>query len=440
MRIRPRAFPRLYFLLVLASSAVPALSQNLLVNPGFERDFSGWTPATTTSPDSAPPGYVEASAVWTASDASADALSGGAALHAKANTFSGAKAALAQCAPASGGMLVSFGAKFLTVRQYATAQPAVTVSFFSSADCSGTPSGSASAALPIVIPYDGPVETNSGGLWVPVASQAVISPGALSVLFAAGVSATGTSFYGLSYVDAVADDAVLTTAATPLTTALLPSAAWVYGAGGAYWSTQMTLVNPGATDAAVTLKWLGHDMDGRGGSERAYLVPAKQTLALNEEEWELNHPQDYGAILVTSSSPSAFLQSETSTFAFGGTVGQALPAFGPADFAGASPKTIAPIRENVAFRTNLVLANATEAPVTAHVELFAADGTSLGSRDVDLPPLGMTQLNRVAAALGASTLDAGRIAVSTATAGGLVAAYASVIDNTTNDPRTLLPR
>jgi hypothetical protein len=34
----------------------------------------------------------------------------------------------------------------------------------------------------------------------------------------------------------------------------------------------------------------------------------------------------------------------------------------------------------------------------------------------------------------------GRISVSTATPGGLVAAYASVIDNVTNDPRTLLPR
>ncbi len=52
----------------------------------------------------------------------------------------------------------------------------------------------------------------------------------------------------------------------------------------------------------------------------------------------------------------------------------------------------------------------------------------------------MTQINRVGSALGASSLDAGRIAVSTTTPGGLVAAYASVIDNVTNDPRTLLPR
>jgi len=439
MRLHCRSLRRV-FISLIALVAGPALSQNLLVNPGFDRDLGGWTAATSTSPDLAPPGYVEASVGWTSSDASTSALSGGAALHAKANTFSIASAALTQCAPVSEGMLISFGAKFLTSRQYATARPAATVTFFSSADCSGAASGSATASQPFVIPYAGPAETNSGGLWLPLTSQAVTSAGARSVLFQVGVSATGTSFYGLSYVDAVADDAVLTTAIAPLTTALLPSAAWVHGAGGAYWRTKLTLVNPGTADGAVTLKFLPHDA-AASPYEFTYFVRAGRTLTDVETNLEANYEESFGAILMTSSSPSVFLQSETSTFlAGGGTVGQALPALGPADFAGAAPKTLAPIRESAAFRTNLVLANATEAPLVAHVAVFDADGTLFGSRDVDLPPLGMTQINHVAAALGAATLDLGRISISTPTPGGLVAAYASVIDNTTNDPRTILPR
>jgi hypothetical protein len=432
---------RRIFLPLLALAARPALAQNLLVNPGFDRDLGGWTAATTIFPDPNPfPGYVEASLGWAANDASASAASGGVALHAKANTFSAARAALTQCAPALEGMLISFGAKVLTVRQYATAQAAATVSFFSSADCSGTASGSATTSQPFVIP-GGPVETNSGGLWLPVTSQAVASAGARSVLFEIGVSATGTSFYGLSYVDAVADDAVLTAAPATLTTSLLPSAGWVHGAAGAYWRTGLTLVNPGAADAPVTLKFLPHDADASAARDFSFVVQAGVTLPGVETNLKANFEENYGAILMTSSSPSVFLESETSTYVpGGGTVGQALPALGPADFVGATPKTLAPIRENAAFRTNLVLANATEAPLVAHVALFDADGTLLGSRDVDLPPLGMTQLNRVAAALGALTLDLGRIAISTLTPGGLVAAYASVIDNATNDPRMLLPR
>ena len=434
MRSCRRSF-RWLFLPLLALAARPVLSQNLLVNPGFERDLGGWTAATAISPNPSPlPGYVEASLDWTSSDAAASALSGGAALHVRANTMSFATTTLTQCAPVSEGMLVSFGGKFLTARQYMTAGAGVMVTFFSSADCSGASSGSATAgSLPSVL---GPTESNSGGLWLPAASQAIASAGARSVLLEISARATGTMAYGLSYVDAIADDVFLTAVTAPLTTTLLPSAAWVHGAGGAYWATRFTLVNTGATNVAVTLRFLPHD---GGAHEFTYNVPAGRTLP--EETWEINFPETFGAILMTSPSPFVFLQSETRTdVPAGGTVGQALPAFGPADFAGATAKNLAPIRENVSFRTNLVLANATEAPVTVHVELFAADGTSLGSRDVDLPPLGMTQLTRVATLFGAAILDLGRIAVSTSTPGGLVAAYASVIDNTTNDPRTILPR
>ena len=53
----------------------------------------------------------------------------------------------------------------------------------------------------------------------------------------------------------------------------------------------------------------------------------------------------------------------------------------------------------------------------------------------------MTQVGRVIRELGIAVDTASaRLVVSTPTVGGSVAAYASVIDNTTNDPRTLLAR
>jgi hypothetical protein len=245
-------------------------------------------------------------------------------------------------------------------------------------------------------------------------------------------------FYSYS-VEGVADDIYATFAPVALVSTILPSAASVEGEQGSLWRTTASLVNTGASDAAVTLKFLGHDADGRGGPEFRYMVRPGETLA--DVNGGFREGLTFGAVLVTSSSPFVFLQSETSTFVSHlGTVGQALPAFGAADFADTTPKTLAPVRENASFRTNLVLANATEAPLTAHVVLYTADGTMVGSRDVDLPPLGMTQINRVGSALGAATLDLGRISISTPTPGGLVAAYASVIDNITNDPRTILPR
>jgi hypothetical protein len=434
MRFRRGSLHRL-FIPLLALAARPALSQNLLVNPGFDRDLSGWTSEIQTYPD---PAHGDVSAGWTPTDATGNFASGGLALHARTGYHETARLSLSQCLAESGGRLVSFGGTFLTARQFATASTDVEVAFFASFDCSGAVLSSETAAS---MPFSGYPETNSNGRWLPAASAVLSSPATRSMRVSVLVFSVGTSFFGSGYVDAVADDVYATVAPAAVTTWILPSAGWVHGAAGSYWSTQFTLCNPGSGDAAVTLKWLGHDLDGRFGPGTAYVVRAGETLVPDEETWQINHSEDWGAILVTSSSPVLVVQSETSTYVSGGgTVGQALPAFGPADFARATPKTLAPIRENSFFRTNLVLANATVAPLTVHVALYAADGTPLGTRDVDLPPLGMTQISRVASALGAATLDTGRIEVSTPTPGGLVAAYASVIDNTTNDPRTILPQ
>jgi hypothetical protein len=438
MRSSQRVLLPLSALLLSILAAPTALSQNLLVNPGFDRDLAGWTVATKITPDPSPsPGYVEASATWVTTDHGGSSALGGLAAHALAYWTSDSTAFVTQCVAMPEGRIVSFGASFLTARQRLYAGGEARVTFYASADCTGASSGSwAASSLPSVI--DGK-DHSSNGAWLQASGVAVAPTGARSMLFGVGARATGYMSYAPAWVDAIADDAFLIVNSGALTTTLLPSAGWVRGAGGANWRTTFALVNPGSAGAAVTLKWLGHDGDGRSGYSFTYSVPAGKIV--DAGDFEANYYGDYGAILMTSSSPSVFLQSETSTFVpGGGTVGQALPALGAADFAGATPKALAPIRENASFRTNLVLANATEIPITVHVALFGADGATLGSRDVDLPPLGMTQISRVAAALGAATLDLGRISVSTSTPGGLVAAYASVIDNITNDPRTLLPR
>jgi hypothetical protein len=53
----------------------------------------------------------------------------------------------------------------------------------------------------------------------------------------------------------------------------------------------------------------------------------------------------------------------------------------------------------------------------------------------------MTQVTRVVRDMGVSgDVTGARLVLSTLTPGGAFAAYASAIDNTTNDPRTLLPK
>jgi hypothetical protein len=234
----------------------------------------------------------------------------------------------------------------------------------------------------------------------------------------------------------------------PTTTYLLPSSAHVNGQNGAFFSTDLSLANRGGTDANITLQFLGHDRDGTTGPQQLRALAANRAVTYVDILASIfgvhaTDAQNYGAILVSADSASLKILGQTSTPPPNGvgTFGQSVPAQSANDFVTpASPKALIALREDSAFRTNVFLANATTSSVTVTLTLLAADGSTLGTTARTLSPLGMTQVNNVVTALGApfGTTNA-VLVVSTTTPGAQIATYASVIDNTTNDPRTILP-
>ena len=233
---------------------------------------------------------------------------------------------------------------------------------------------------------------------------------------------------------------------TPVAAAtwILPSSALSPGALGSYWTTDLTVANLGVADASLTLKFLGHDADGRTGPEKSFsLAAGKSVTWASVLDSVFGLASGWGAIRLASSSPSLAVLCQTWTPApSGGTFGQSVPGAAEADLVRAgTQRSILGVREDSAFRTNLMIANATEAALDVDVSLVADTGATLGSRRYTLPPLGMTQATRVVRELGVSAdVSGARLVLSTPTPAGAFAAYASAIDATTNDPRTLLPR
>ena len=225
---------------------------------------------------------------------------------------------------------------------------------------------------------------------------------------------------------------------------LLPSSARVQGANGAFYTTEVTLANEGSTAANFTVKFLGHQQDGRSGAEVVRTVAANSVLSIPDVLGTLfGVTSDYGAILFTADQATVRVQSQTSTPPPSGigTFGQAVPGFGPQDFATAfTPRTLSGLRQDTSFRTNAVIANATDKPTHVDLTLVSEAGTTLGTGSYDLLPFEMRQIGTVVTALGAlvGTSNASLV-VSTPTAGARVATYAAIIDQTTNDPRTVLP-
>jgi hypothetical protein len=225
---------------------------------------------------------------------------------------------------------------------------------------------------------------------------------------------------------------------------LLPSSAHVQGANGASYKTDVTLVNASGSAANFTLKFLGHEQDGRTGTEKVRTVAANSVLAIPDVLGTVfGVSSDYGAILFNADQAAVRVVSQTSTPPPSGlgTFGQAVPGFGPADYATAyAPKTLAGLRQDSSFRTNAVIANATDQPVHVDLTLKSETGATLGTGAYDFLPYEMRQIGTVVTALGAPDGTANTsLVVSTPTAGGRVATYAAIIDQTTNDPRTILP-
>lgn len=253
-----------------------------------------------------------------------------------------------------------------------------------------------------------------------------------------------------NYTTFLLDDvSIVATSSTPQTNKyLLPSSAHATGANNAFYKTDLAIANRGTTDANYSLQFLGHDRDGTAAPKQERTLAKNKAVSYTDvlaSVFGVNatDSQNYGAILITADSASLKIVSQTSTpvSSGAGTFGQSVSAQGTNDFVTpASSKSLIGLREDGSFRTNAVIANAGTVSTTVTLTLLSSEGATLGSTSRTLPPLGMTQVARVVTTLGApyGTRDA-VLVVSTTTAGAQVATYATMIDNNTQDPRTILP-
>gem|GEM_PF-851910 len=96
--------------------------------------------------------------------------------------------------------------------------------------------------------------------------------------------------------------------------------------------------------------------------------------------------------------------------------------------------------DTVGFRTNLGLTNLSPFAAQATLTLYDANGGIIASRTTSLPASGLTQLNNVISFVrGRSPLETNNLSGSViVTADQPIVTYATLIDNTTNDPSLLI--
>jgi PKD repeat protein len=220
---------------------------------------------------------------------------------------------------------------------------------------------------------------------------------------------------------------------------LVPVAVQTAGAGGTDWRTEMSLFNSGEAPLVARITFL----PSAGGAplERQITLAPMETIRYESALPELfGLAQGVGGLLIESSSGTGTasplrIASRTYTTSASGTYGQSVPGLETL------PRVshIAGIESSSSFRTNLGFVNQAVNDAAAELTLYAADGRELGRATVVLGGHSFQQFAAAALFPQLASSDFRGLSLSvTADRPNAIAAYASVIDNISQDP-VLLP-
>ena len=216
-------------------------------------------------------------------------------------------------------------------------------------------------------------------------------------------------------------------------TVWIPIAAHTPGVGTSMWKTDLGLLNECAGSVAVEV--VLHRSAGL--ASRTFTVNFREHLKLDDVVAQLVDGNTSGSLEIRSDNPVS-VTSRTYNEAPKGTFGQALPAIEVEDgLASGEGATLQHLSESSAFRTNIGVVNMGSMPAEVSIVLFDRLGEFVGSFELTVQAGQVVQEGAPYRGLfGRTDIDGGWAQVS-ATSGDGVWAYASVVDNGTDDPTTI---
>lgn len=218
--------------------------------------------------------------------------------------------------------------------------------------------------------------------------------------------------------------------------ALVSVATYVGGIGGTSWRTELNLFNAGTQSANVALVFIP-TAGGNVVSRSVFLAPKQAKTYANAlaDLFGITYGAGALGIEATSAGTSADLRVSSRTFTTGvtGTYGQSVPDVQPEGLA----KTlyITGIAANASFRTNVGLVNRGTAAMNATLTLYSRTGATVSTKSIAIPANSFQQapLASFFAEVAGASHDVLTMRIVAATSDA-ISAYASVVDNLTQDP------
>lgn len=278
--------------------------------------------------------------------------------------------------------------------------------------------------------------------------------------------------FGQAGSEQVEMDIVAVSAAGTTSAIVVPTAAHLKGAANSYWVTDVEVHNYGALSLDYRMDLLKRDNENLSPTTKTFSIPAAQAVRFNDilmTQFAYTGAAALlitplattdGALLVTSRTfndseyanapPADGVPLLDALALAGGTYGQFVAgqsvssAVTELDEGRIVQLTHTAGTTATGFRTNIGAVNTTAEPITVEIELFLADGASLGKVDLALRAFEYKQIDKIFERVTSETVADGFAVLRLKSGTGAFVAYASVIDNLTGDPiyvpATRLPR
>lgn len=228
-----------------------------------------------------------------------------------------------------------------------------------------------------------------------------------------------------------------TGSADQLWTEIVPAVAAAPGLGGATWKSDLVVVNPTAVDHGVTLTLLN---DGSAeGADGAVTIRARSQRRIADVVGHLSSSGVAG-LRLTGSASQLVAHSRTFAETPGATYGQGIPPVAGDALQHAGDRwLLAGLSSGAGFHTNVGVVNPGQIAATATVTVHDSNGGVLGSFDLQVPPGQFRQNVDALAPLEQGGLSGAFATLDLSPEDAVVAAYASVVDDTSHDPTYVTP-
>ena len=242
---------------------------------------------------------------------------------------------------------------------------------------------------------------------------------------------------------------------------IIPAVAHAEGANESFFESDIRVTNLSAQTMKYSVNFTPSGTDGtQKGSSSTIEIGPNQTLALDDILATLFGSGSTSVIGMleirptsTQSSSTGVKSTQLSTVASSrtynltpnGTFGQYIPALPYASFVGKSTTStptilsLQQIAQSASYRTNFGFAEASGQPATLSMRVYDTGNHLLATIPVSLQAGEHKQVNAMLAANGIDNLADGRVEIEVTSSTGKVTAYASTVDNRTNDPLMVWP-